>query len=137
MPRLGKTSKRHLGTCHEDLKRIAHEAIKYVDFSVVEGHRGKEKQNQYFRQGLSKLEYPDSRHNSWPSEAIHIIPYPEHWAASEKRWYYLGGVIMTVADMLYDKGEISHRLRWGGDWDGDDIFSDQGFDDLAHYELRS
>ena len=31
MPRFGKTSKRRLATCHEDLQEILNEVIKYFD----------------------------------------------------------------------------------------------------------
>jgi peptidoglycan L-alanyl-D-glutamate endopeptidase CwlK len=36
---------------------------------------------------------------------------------------------------LLVEGKISHAIRWGGDWDSDDIFDDQNFDDLPHFEL--
>ena len=28
------------------------------------------------------------------------------------------------------------EIRWGGDWDGDNEFTDQSFDDLVHFETR-
>lgn len=130
MPHFSETSKARLGKAHPKIRVVAHEAIQIVDFSVGETQRGEEKQNRYFREGKSKLQYPNSLHNRDPSHAVHFLPYPEGWEAPMERWYYLGGIIVGVA------GALDIPWRWGGDWDGDDIFSDQHFDDLAHHELR-
>jgi peptidoglycan L-alanyl-D-glutamate endopeptidase CwlK len=43
--------------------------------------------------------------------------------------------VLGVAERLYNEGRISHRLRWGGDWDMDTKVSDNDFDDLVHFEL--
>ena len=49
---------------------------------------------------------------------------------------FLGAYLMGVASVLYEKGLISHLLRWGGNWDNDGvILLDQNFDDLPHTEL--
>ena len=39
------------------------------------------------------------------------------------------------ADELYIAGKMKHRIRWGGDWDGDTDVKDQKFMDLPHFEL--
>ena len=31
--------------------------------------------------------------------------------------------------------ELGIRLRWGGDWDGDNELRDQTFNDLVHFEV--
>lgn len=51
------------------------------------------------------------------------------------RWYHFGGYVQGTADQMYRTGEVSRKVRWGGDWDGDRVFSDQNFDDLPHFEL--
>jgi len=128
MPRFGERSLANLDTCHPDLQALAHEAIKYIDFSVTEGHRNKEWQEAAFHAGLSKLHFPFSKHNKYPSEAVHFIPYPIDWEDTE-RFYFLGGYILAAA--LFNK----IRIRWGGDWDRDMKLRDQTFYDLGHYEL--
>ena len=46
------------------------------------------------------------------------------------------GHINGVAEMLYKQGGITHKLRWGGNWDMDgEILIDQSFDDRPHVEL--
>lgn len=45
------------------------------------------------------------------------------------RFYFMAGLVMRTADIL------NIKIRWGGDWDGDQDFMDQTFNDLAHFEL--
>ncbi|HXG72575.1 MAG TPA: hypothetical protein VNJ04_18380, partial [Gemmatimonadaceae bacterium] len=56
------------------------EAIRYFDFVVVEGHRGKEAQNKAFAKGLSKLPWPKGNHNTNPSTAADCAPFPIDWS---------------------------------------------------------
>ena len=79
MPRFGKKSKERLATCDERLQKVFNEVINYVDCSVLEGHRDERKQNQYFSEGKSKVQYPFGRHNTKPSRAVDVAPYPIDW----------------------------------------------------------
>ena len=71
MPRFGRTSRRRLKTCDEDLIFLFEEVVKYFDCAVLEGYRGKRLQNKYFKEGKSKLKFPDGNHNKKQ------ITYPE------------------------------------------------------------
>ena len=128
MPRFGKRSLRILNQCHEDLQHVAYAVIKDFDFSVIEGHRGEIMQNHYFDKGLSKKRYPEGKHNSEPSEAIHCIPYPINWKDRERMTFFAGMFIQAGRD-------IGIGIRWGGDWDQDGEVLDNNFDDLTHFEL--
>lgn len=79
MPKFGKKSLERLETVHPDLKRLAEALIKELDITVLCGHRGEKEQNQAFIDGTSKLQYPRSKHNSLPSRAIDLAPYPIDW----------------------------------------------------------
>lgn len=140
MYKFGKKSREKLDTCHEDLQKICEEVIKYIDFSVLEGERTLEQQQIYFKEGKSKLDGVNkkSKHQSSPSMAIDIAPYPIIWNGNKARarFYMLAGYMFAVAGRLYDNNEIKHKLRWGGDWDSDKDFEDQSFDDLPHFELK-
>ena len=132
MPSFSRRSKLILNECHSDLKKLLNSAISYFDFSVLEARRGEKKQNDYYEKGLSKLKYPQSKHNSDPSSAVHIAPYPISFNNNPKnlaRFYFMAGVVKCVAI------QEGIAVRWGGDWDGDNDFSDQNFDDLMHFEL--
>ena len=76
MPRFGKRSKERLATCDTRLQEVFNEVIKYVDCSILEGHRDKERQNQLHVEGKTKVKYPNGRHNSSPSNAVDVTPYP-------------------------------------------------------------
>ena len=129
MAKFGKTSKKRLDTCEKDLQRLFKEVVKHFDCSVLEGHRGQEKQDKYFNEGKSKIKYPKGRHNASPSMAVDVVPYPVDWDDTE-RMYYFSGVVKGIAISL------GINIRWGGDWDGDTEVQDTNFKDLPHFELR-
>lgn len=131
MYKFGPTSKAKLSTCHQDIQKILNEAIKVIDFSVIEGHRDQSTQDRYFRSGASKLQWPNSKHNTSPSRAADVAPYPIVWEGekAKARFYYLQGVIKGIAESL------GISIRFGGDWDGDGDITDQSFNDLPHIEL--
>ena len=136
MPYFGSASMANLVTCSENLQLICKEAIQIIDFSVLEGHRTIKKQEEYFKQGRSKLDGVTikSKHQSSPSRAVDIMPYPAILGGANvwedtRRFYVLAGVIMAVSHSL------SILLRWGGDWDSDQNFTEQSFNDLPHFEL--
>lgn len=142
MPKFGTSSQKRLDTAHIDLQIICNEVIKYYDFSILEGTRTLEKQQEYFNAGKSKLDgiNKKSKHQSFPSFAIDIAPYPIDFKNDSKaraRFYLLAGFMFMAAEILYSKEVITHRLRWGGDWDSDKNFKDQSFDDLPHFELTT
>ena len=129
MPYFGRTSKKRLKTCDEDLIYLFEEVVKYFDCSVLEGHRGKRLQNKYFKEGKSKLKFPDGNHNKKPSKAIDVAPYPIDWDDRERMTYFA----------CFVKGMASALgipIRWGGDWNSDTQVKDNNFDDLPHFELR-
>ena len=130
MASFGKSSKKRLATCHEDLQKVFNEVIKYVDCSVLEGHRSEERQNKLFEEGKTKVKYPKGRHNSSPSLAVDVTPYPVDWDDRERQTLFAGFVIGIARSM-------DIRLRWGGDWDMDFEVMDNRFDDFPHFELRS
>jgi len=129
MPRFGKRSRGNLDTCHEDLQELFNQVIKYFDCTVIQGHRGKEEQNKYFKEGTSKLKYPNGRHNASPSNAVDVVPYPIDWEDTD-RMYYFAGFVKGFAVRL------GIPIRWGGDWNDNTEVKDTNFKDLPHFELR-
>ena len=129
MPKFGKTSKRRLKTCEEELQSLFNEVVKYFDCSVLVGYRGRNEQDIAYESGHSKVKWPNGKHNKKPSFAVDGAPYPIDWDDRE-RFIYFGGFVKGCA---YRMG-IS--LRWGGDWDNDNQLSDNKFDDLVHFELK-
>ena len=141
MYKFGKTSKERLSSCNEDLQLIMNEAIKItdIDFGISEGNRSIEKQQQYFKEGKSKIDgiTKMGKHNYFPSLAVDIYPYFDNGAKwDNEHLSYLSGIIHTVSEMLFSSGKITHKIRWGGNWDMDGvILIDQSFNDRSHFEL--
>ena len=138
MPRFGQKSASRLQTCHPDLIRLFEKVVYKFDCSILDGHRNKERQDKAFELKRSKVQYPYSKHNKYPSTAIDVAPYPIDWGENGgsaqrrkaiARFYYFAGYVKGIAE------DLQIEIRWGGDWDGDREFTDQSFDDLPHFEL--
>lgn len=135
MPSFSQTSTDRLETCHPDLVQLMLEVVKHYDCIVLEGHRGKAAQNEAFRTGRSKLEFPKGNHNQKPSLAVDVAPYKKakphiDWDDTDS-WRAFGGFVLGIAS------QMGLDIRWGGDWDSDWEFKDQSFVDLPHFELRT
>lgn len=128
MPRFSNRSMDALKTCDLRLQEVLTEAIKHIDFMVLEGHRGKEAQDKAFNGGFSKVRWPNGKHNTFPSKAVDIVPWPIDWNDTE-RFVLFAGFIMGIAAM---KGI---QLRWGGDWNRNTQNKDERFRDWGHFEL--
>ena len=128
MPRFGRKSKERLSTCEKDLQLVFNEVIRYVDCSVLEGHRGKDRQNSLYEDGKTKVRYPNGRHNASPSCAVDVVPYPVDWKDRERMTLFAGFVLGIASQM-------GMKIRWGGDWDRDFEVQDNKFDDFPHFEL--
>ncbi len=129
MPYFGTRSKQRLATCDERLQKVFNEVIKYVDCSVLEGHRGQERQDKLYEEGKTKLKFPNGKHNKSPSIAVDVAPYPIDWTDRD-RFHYFSGFVLGIAS------QMGLNIRWGGDWDQDTKTKDNRFDDLVHFEIR-
>lgn len=134
MPKYSTRSRNALETAHKDLQYVFHYVIRYFDHTVIEGHRNEEKQNKAFEEGKSKLRYPKSKHNSYPSMAVDAVPYPIDWN-DVNRMRFFAGFVVAVGRMMYDMGAIEHLIRTGFDWDSDTELKDTRFQDGPHFEL--
>lgn len=146
----GTRSEEKLHTCHIDMQLIMRESLKVsqVDFGISEGERSDEKQQYYYASGRTRpgpiLTNKDginkkSKHQKKPSPATDIYAYvarkPE-LSYSSVYLAYLGGVITSVAQKLLNEGRISHKIRWGANFDMDKmIFEKNNFIDAPHFEL--
>ena len=128
MPSFSKRSQDRLSTCRSELQTLFYEVVKGFDCTVLCGHRGRAEQTEAFESGRSKVRWPDGKHNSNPSEAVDVVPYPVNWN-DLARFYFFGGYVKAKAE------ELGINIRWGGDWDGDTSVTDQNFNDLPHFEL--
>jgi peptidoglycan L-alanyl-D-glutamate endopeptidase CwlK len=124
-----------------------YESIKcsQVDFGLSGGGRTYEEQLQYYLDGKSKLDPRDpeklkrAMHLKNPSMAGDIYIYVKDKKELQynlNHLCYVAGIITAIAERLYNEGKITHKIRWGGNWDRDsEILTDQDFDDSPHFEL--
>lgn len=147
MNEFGKNSLKKLQTMHVDLQKVLKLAIKRssIDFGISEGYRSLSRQYALWLAGKTKINGigKKGKHNIKPSEASDIFCYHPDYEIRKKISYdpchlsYVAGVIESCSKELYEKGEIKHLIRWGGNWDFDGvILIDQNFDDLPHHELK-
>jgi peptidoglycan LD-endopeptidase CwlK len=125
---LGIFSNKCLDTCHPKLQRLIREVDKRlvkrktIDITVLCGHRGQKEQEQAFRDQHSTKHWPESRHNTLPSTAVDVAPYPLDWSDS-RAFGVLAGYILATADDL--DIEVSVGALW------------KNFPDLPHVELTT
>jgi peptidoglycan L-alanyl-D-glutamate endopeptidase CwlK len=128
MPSFSNTSLKKLLTCHPDIVKVIQSAINYTDFTVLYGHRTQAEQLELYKKGRelpgAKVTNCDgykikSKHNSEPSLAIDIAPYPIDWK-DIGRFYALADIVLREATLL------GVRLKWGGNWE---------MKDFPHFEI--
>jgi peptidoglycan L-alanyl-D-glutamate endopeptidase CwlK len=124
----GKSSRRRLLTLDPALQRLLEEAIKHVDFSIICGHRGRADQERAFLEGKTEVHFPHSKHNSFPSKAVDVAPWPIEWQDHEG-FTLLAGILYGIAKMQ------GIEIRLGIDWDGDGYVEEHNFKDRPHIEL--
>lgn len=129
MPEFSPQSLSRLGHAHPLLQQVMHEAIKTVDFQILESQRNQANQEKAFHEGHSKAHFGQSAHNWSPSVALDIAPVPLDWN-DRKAFIALSHVILSVAK------DLNIPLRWGGDWNMNGILTDEHLSDLPHYELH-
>lgn len=133
MSSFGPSSLVQIATLHSDLAKILVIGIQRMDFTVVEGYRGKVAQNQAYAKGYSKLKYPSGNHNQWPSLAVDCAPYPVDWSDQSRaleRFVFMQGIFWSVSL------EIGIPIRQGIDWNrNQDMRDEHGLHDYPHLEL--
>lgn len=121
MPNFSEESKAKLATCHPYLRKLFEEVIKTQDCTIICGERNKADQDKAVAEGNSQTPYPTSKHNSSPSMAVDVAPYPIDWK-DIGRFQHFAGYVQAVADRM----NIS--VTWGGSW--------VPFKDYPHWQLN-
>lgn len=134
MPKFSQDSFSKLSTCHIDLQTLFYEVVKTFDCQILDGHRNQVDQEQDFIAGHTKLHFPYGKHNTLPSNAVDVSPFPVDWK-NTKRFYWFAGYVIGIAQKLKDEGKINHSISWGGNWDGNIELNEQSFNDLVHFEI--
>jgi len=127
---MNKQSRENLETCESRLVELFTIVDHYIPCRVTEGFRCKEKQDEYFNAGKTKVQWPNGKHNYIPSLAVDVIPEPVDYEDTKKLHFFAGFVFaMAVVHNI--------PIRWGGDWDGDKILGEPNDAwDKPHFEIK-
>ena len=135
MAKFSKSSREKLESCDPNLQILFNYVIRYFDCTVVCGERAEGAQNKAFADGFSTVQYPNSKHNSSPSEAVDCVPWPISWENTDRMRYFIG-FVKGVAKMLKEYGTMDKGITTGIDWDNDTVLKDQRFNDFPHFEVK-
>ena len=136
MYKFGRESKKNMDGVDLDLVLVMRHALRYgiMDFSVVEGIRGRAEQNRYYDLKKSRVRWPHGKHNVTLvdpiGKALDCVPYVK----GRPSWNHYHCSVLA-GGILLSAGILGVPLRWGGNWDMDgEPITDQDFQDLVHYE---
>jgi peptidoglycan L-alanyl-D-glutamate endopeptidase CwlK len=137
MPAFSVASAAKLATCDQRLQDICNEVIKWIDFTVITGHRNEVDQEKAFSEGKSQKHWPQGNHNSLPSRAVDVWPWTPEGKIDWKDAMAAARLMGYVQRVAQEKGI---KLRFGLDWDQDWRTSgvadpDEHFLDAPHMEL--
>ena len=121
MYKWSKSSAERLLTCDTNLILLFNTVLLHRDCTILDGHRDEERQNQYYKEGKSKLPWDKSKHNRFPSKAVdaRFCPYnPDLDDDNREKWMEFRGFVYGIAAQLGIK--LSKTIQW----------------DLPHFELR-
>lgn len=142
----GAGSEAKLKGLHPDLVRVLRRAIatSTIDFTIIEGVRSKERQAALYAQGRTA-----------PGPVVTWVKTSNHMAKADGYGYAVDLYPMPVSVVLKGKpkeyeplfDELAKAMfaaakycdvtiRWGADWDMDNMPRERGETDNPHFELR-
>ena len=124
MPKFSKRSLAKLETCIKPLQTLMLDVVLQYDIAVLYGHRNEAEQTDAVARKVSHASWPNSKHNSYPSLAVDIAPWPINWE-DHPEFYRMAAFVLERATQL----EIP--IRWGGNWL---IRKTSKLTDLVHFE---
>lgn len=120
----GKRSAELLATCDKRLQELAYMMLDRSDFdlTITCGYRTEDEQNEAYKNGKSRARFGESKHNTFPSKAIDICPYPINWDTKDIRWQEM------ALNAMWCAGKLGIEIVWGGSF--------KSIKDLPHFELK-
>lgn len=133
---MDKKSLDKLAMCTPNIVKFTLALHKRIPVRVVDALRNPEIQKKLVSIGASRT--MNSRHlpnKDGQSEAVDLYPLvngkvPVNYKSKEYEalCYRMGEIAVEVAK------ELGIKIVWGGDWNGNGIYTDQKFNDLVHFE---
>lgn len=161
----GTASKARLIGLHPDLVKVLERAISIsdIDFTIIEGVRSDEQCYINFGKGRTavqckaagcpvKYANPKAAKVTWVKNplssnhrkkadgygyAVDLYPYPVSLVLNAKPKTYEPLFDKIAKAMFAAAKELGISIRWGADWDMDNLPRERGETDNPHFELRS
>lgn len=120
----GKKSTELLATCDKRLQELAYMMLDRSDFdlTITCGYRTEDEQNEAYKNGKSRARFGESKHNTFPSKAIDICPYPINWDTKDIRWQEM------ALNAMWCAGKLGIEIVWGGSF--------KSIKDLPHFQIK-
>lgn len=123
---------------HPTLVDLIKEITQFFDCSILGGTRTAEEQTEFLAKGMTQT--MNSLHliqKDGYGHAIDVAPTPQQWDNSPqaKLTKY---EVQCIAFLFYAKGYAQAKgikIRIGADWNGNNLWTDNMFNDLDHIEL--
>lgn len=153
MPKFSHRSSVKLNTCSNNLIVLSTDVIKYIDFTIITGHRGEAEQDKLYPK-YSKVKWPNGKHNKLPSLGLDVAPFipgygvlygnneqiieialSKNVTKIQVQAFIKKAYARLIGHFEMAAGYRNIKIRVGMDWDGDFDMLDQKFHDLGHIEL--
>lgn len=132
-------SLKNLEGVHPSLVKVVKRALELskTDFTVLEGVRSQERQNELWAQGRTnpgpvvtwvQTAGAHGVHEDGFGHAVDLAPYPIDWN-DLARFDQVAQAMFAAAD------ELGVKLRWGADWNRNGKARERGESDSPHFEL--
>lgn len=142
----GPASKARLQGLHPDLVKVLERAIQIsdIDFTIIEGVRSAERQASLYAQGRTKPgpKVTWVRHSNHQvsadgfGHAVDMYPFPVSLVLSQKPKEYEPLFDIIAKAMFKASKELNIPIRWGANWDMDNMPRERGETDNPHFELH-
>jgi len=129
MPSFGTSSQNRLDQCAIPLQTLMEAVVLRRDCSIVCGHRDEQQQTLAFSNGASKAKWGQSPHNSFPSMAVDVIPWPEQYTSQD--------AFKELAEVIFEEAiKLQINVKWGGFFRSfsNELVEKDG--DKPHWELK-
>lgn len=161
----GPASQARLMGLHPNLVKVLEKAIEItpIDFTIIEGVRSDEQCFINFGKGRTvaqclaggcpgQYSHPSAPKVTWVGHAlssnhrkkadgfgyaVDIYPYPVSQVLGQPASHY-EPLFNQLAKVMFEAAkDVGVSIRWGADWDMDNIPRERGETDNPHFELRS
>lgn len=144
----GNASKARLLNLHPALVKVLNRAIvvSTIDFTIIEGVRSRARQAALYAQGRTKpgpivtwvRESNHEEKDDGYGYAVDLYPFPVSRVLAAKSPREYEPLFDLIAKAMFTAAkELGTTIRWGADWDMDNMPRERGETDNPHFELRS